>query len=86
MACGRMALCSPVPSYQKVAERSKGVGIRISHKQEEWESVLNEIFSNTIEWEKEETAAREVVENYYSTPIVAAQHANFVFQIVKGTD
>jgi glycosyltransferase involved in cell wall biosynthesis len=82
MACGRMALCSPVPSYQKVAERSQGMGIRICSKGEDWENILDEILSNSIEWEKEEQAARQVVEKYYSTPVVATQHAEYIFQIV----
>jgi glycosyltransferase involved in cell wall biosynthesis len=83
MACGRMALCSPVPSYQKVAERSHGLGIRICSKGEDWENIFDEILSNSIEWEKEEKAARKVVEKYYSTPVVAAQHAEYIFKTVN---
>jgi hypothetical protein len=83
MACGRMALCSPVPSYCKVEERANGVGIRICRQADDWERSLDEIFTGALDWEKEGNAACNVVEKYYSTPVVAVQHAEYVLNNVN---
>jgi hypothetical protein len=85
MACGRMAVCSPIPSYSMVANRSKGKGIRICHNREDWEKTFDEILSQAVDWEQEEKAANRVVEQYYSTPVVAAQHAAWVSKILNQT-
>lgn len=82
MACGRMALCSAVPSYVDVAERSGGRGIRICRTQEDWEQALESLLSARVDLEAEERAARRVVETYYSTAVVARAHSAFLREIV----
>jgi hypothetical protein len=84
MACGRMALASPVPSYTTVAERAGGKGIRICHTAADWERNLAELLDPNFDWEPEEIQARQVVEKYYATEKVAKTHAAFVNKIVKG--
>jgi len=83
MACGRMALCSPVPSYLKVACRAEGQGIRICNSIEDWDAALEDIFYKRIDWGKEELGAKSVVEKYYSTVVIAKKHAEFVNRIVN---
>lgn len=83
MACGRMALASAVPSYVSVSERSGGQGIRICRSSEEWDTAIDSILSGRVDLEKEGGAARDVVEKYYSTAIVAQQHAEFMRETVN---
>lgn len=82
MACGRMVLCSPLPSYINVYDRAKGMGIRVCKTSEDWEKALDAVLSQGFDREVEEMSARTVVEEYYSTPVVAQEHANFVKKIV----
>ena len=86
MACGRVALCSPVPSYVKVANRAGGRGIRILQDQNAWEKALDEVLSDKFDWEKEEMAAHSVVDKFYSTREVASAHAEFVRDVVNNRD
>ena len=85
MACGRVALCSPVPSYVKVAERSGGRGIRILNDPDAWEEALEEVLGSKFDWVKEELAAHSVVDRFYSTREVATAHAAFVQDVVNGS-
>ena len=84
MACGRMTLASPIPSYTTVAERAGGKGIRICHTGADWERNLAELLDPNFDWESEEIQARKVVEKHYATEKVAKTHAAFVNEIVKG--
>ena len=68
MACGRLAFCSPVPSYADVAARSGGRGLRICANDAEWDAALD---------------ARATVEQHYSTPVVAAQHAELLSRLLS---
>ena len=86
MACGRVALCSPVPSYVKVAERAGGLGIRILNDQEAWGKALEEVLGDNFDWETEELAAHSVVDRFYSTREVASAHAAFVRNVVNNSD
>jgi glycosyltransferase involved in cell wall biosynthesis len=81
MACGRVALCSAVPSYSDVAERSGGRGLRICREAADWRENLEAILSDRFAFEEEECAAREVVERHYSTPLVAESHVRFMREI-----
>ena len=81
MSCGRIAVGSPLPSYRDVAERSGGRGLRLCETEEEWEAALDAVLSGRIDLESEEEAARTVVEKYYSTPVVAAEHEKFVSEV-----
>lgn len=81
MSCGRLALGSPLPSYRDVAERSGGRGLRLCETDEEWEAALEAVLSDRFDFAAEEEAARAVVKEYYSTPVVAAEHAKFVSEV-----
>ena len=81
MACGRVALGSPLPSYLDVAERSAGYGLRICLDAAEWRENLEAILSGRFDFESEENAAREVVERHYSTTVVAESHVQFMREI-----
>ena len=84
MACGRIALGSPLPSYRDVAARSAGLGLRLCETDEDWSAALDAVLSGGIDFAAEEEAARAVVEKHYSTPVVAAAHAKFVAKICDG--
>jgi glycosyltransferase involved in cell wall biosynthesis len=78
MACGRLVICSPVPSYVKVWERSGGKGIRICCNNEEWEKAIDEILSGSVDWNDEGKAARNIVEKYYAVSEVGKTHASYL--------
>jgi hypothetical protein len=81
MACGRVAFGSPLPSYQDVARRSNGAGVRLCGDEPAWESALDAALSGTLDFATEEDAARTVVKDYYSSPVVAAAHRDFVTKV-----
>jgi glycosyltransferase involved in cell wall biosynthesis len=81
MACGRLALGSPLPSYREVAARSGSAGLRLCANDEEWSAAFDSILSGSFDFAGEEQAAREVVEKHYSTPVVAAAHREFVADV-----
>ena len=83
MACGRMVLCSPVPSYVTVARRAQNKGIRICETSLQWESWLEALLSRQIMLQEEERAARKVVEDYYETSVIARQHSTFVRRVIE---
>lgn len=82
MACGRMALCSPVPSYVRVAERAGYQGIRVCRTADDWAAALEALLDNAIDLEAEEAAARELVERHYATAVVARQHSEFLGRLL----
>ena len=82
MACGRLAFCSPVPSYADVAARSGGRGLRICANDAEWDAALDALLSGAMAPD-EELAARATVEQHYSTPVVAAQHAELLSRLLS---
>ena len=84
MARGCIALCSEVPSYVDVFERAEGVGIRICRNDEEWRRAFEEIISSDFDWEKEQEGATKVVNDYYSTEVVAKNHVGFVLSVLDG--
>ena len=81
MACGRMALGSPLPSYRDVRERSGGAGLRLCESDDDWSAALDAVLAGRIDLAAEEQAARKVVDEHYSTPIVAAAHARFLREV-----
>jgi hypothetical protein len=81
MACGRLAFGSPLPSYLDVASRSDGAGLRLCEDDDAWSSALDDALSGRLDFAAEESAAREVVRTFYSTPVVAAAHHEYVADI-----
>ncbi len=81
MACGRVALGSSLPSYQDVARRSGGAGLRVCADEDAWSVALDDALSGRLDFAAEETAAREVVEKFYETSVVAAAHHEFVAEV-----
>ena len=84
MACGRVALGSPLPSYREVAQRSGGAGLRLCEDDEAWAAAFDAVLSGSFDFAAEETAAREVVRAHYSTPVVAAAHRACVAEVCPG--
>lgn len=84
MACGRMALAAPVPSYVDVADRSAGAGVRICGTSEAWSEAVEGILAGRCDVAAEGRAARRVVEQHYATSVVAEQHAAFVREVTQG--
>jgi hypothetical protein len=81
MGCGRIALGSPLPSYQDVAARSGGAGLRRCADDDAWAAALEDVLSGRIDFAAEERAACEVVEKFYSTSVVAAAHHQYVAEV-----
>jgi len=85
MACGRVSLCSPVPSYVTVQERAAGVGIRVIDSPADWGPIFDQMLSGGFDFATEECGAREVVRKYYSTDVVAGQYSEFLEFVVDST-
>ena len=83
LACGRMALASPVPSYCDVASRARGAGVRICSTSAEWASALDRLLAGEVDWAAEEAGARRVVETFYATAVVARDHARFMDEVLS---
>ena len=83
MACGRVALGSPIQSYLDLAQRSGDRGIRICDTPADWERAFDLLLGGTLDWPAEEYAARHVVTEYYSTSVVAAAHAKYIRNILE---
>lgn len=83
MACGRMALCSPVPSYVNVHEYAAGKGIRICGTGEQWDAAMESLIAGDLDMESEERAARDVVERVYSTDVVADKHVSVMSDVLE---
>ncbi|MDH3467416.1 MAG: glycosyltransferase [Gammaproteobacteria bacterium] len=85
MACGRVVICSPVPSYSTVQERAGGVGIRVVDSPVGWASIFDQILTGGFDFATEERGAREVIRKYYSTDVVAGQYSEFLESVVGST-
>jgi hypothetical protein len=81
MSCGRVALGSPLPSYQEVARRSGSAGLRLCENEDDWAAALDAMLAGDFDFVAEEAAAREVVRAHYSTPVVAAVHRTCVAEV-----
>ena len=82
MACGRVVLGCPVPSYRDVAARSGGRGLRLCETEEQWCEALDAVLSGGFDFSAEEEAARTVVRHHYSTPVVAKEHRRFLEEVL----
>ncbi len=83
MARGRVVLCSPQPSYEDVAARSAGRGIRVCQSDDEWEAALIELIGPFFDWEGEQDAACRVVREHYATSVVAEAHVGFLGSLMR---
>lgn len=74
MACGLPAVTSPQPSYLDVRARCRhDRALIICSSDEEWISAIQGAMDNGA-WDDASDAARQVVSEHYSTPVVARQH------------
>jgi hypothetical protein len=83
MACGRLAIASPVPSYQDVAARTGGHGIWLCTGEHEWDEAFDRMLSPSMSWAAEEAAAAHVVRTHYATDVVAPLHAAYLRDILN---
>ena len=82
MAQGRMALCSEQMSYLDVAERAKGIGIRVCTEADDWRKAFDEIQRPEFDWASEQNGACRVVAEHYATPVVARDHLRFILGLL----
>lgn len=85
MARGRMVLCSDQPSYVDVADRAQSRGIRICKQDDDWYERMEEILSGKLEWKLEQEHAVNVVRDYYSVPVVAESHMQFLSKVIESS-
>lgn len=78
LACGLPAVVSPVPSYGEVAERASSGAIRLCPTSDDWSAALSAALDGSWDLAASGHAAREVVEQFYRTDIVARQHVEAV--------
>ncbi len=83
MACGLPAIASPVPSYRDLAERAGAGAVRLCHDEAAWGAALDEVIGmGEGERRVAGDAARAVVEEFYSTRVVATAHLAAVQDLV----
>ena len=82
MACGRLVLCSPQRSYETVAQRAGGRGIRICRSDADWEASLEQLLRGGIDLKAEGLEAQAVVNKWYSTEVMAEQHRAFMEKVI----
>jgi hypothetical protein len=80
MACGCIALGSPVPSYEKIQNRALNKEIVICHSLEEWQMAFELFLSNEIDVQIRESS-RKLVDKYYSSRVVAGQYVKVMQQL-----
>jgi len=85
MACGRVALCSPVPSYLEVERRAGGEGVTVCRTSADWDAAIAALLEDAAGRPRREEAARAVVASEYSTAVVAARHTDFLERVAGGT-
>lgn len=83
LARGRVVLCSPQPSYEDVAERAGGKGLRVCHSDDDWDAALSEIMAPSFDWDGEQAASCRMVREHYATSVVARTHAGFLEALVQ---
>ena len=83
MACGRLALASPVPSYQDVAARTDGHGLWLCDSEQDWNEAFEGVLSPAMRWDEEEAAAAHIVRHHYSTEVIAPAHADYLREILN---
>ena len=81
LARGRFVLCSDQQSYKDVYTRCNRTGMRVCANAEEWRMGFEEILSGMFSWESEQQTAIDVVRKWYSTPVVGAQHLDFIKEV-----
>jgi len=84
MACGRVALCSPVPSYVEVERRAAGTGVTVCRNGADWDAALDALMGGAAARAAAEQGARAVVERDYSTAVVTERHTVFLEQVAAG--
>ena len=84
MACGCVALGSPVPSYEKIQNRASDKEIVICHSVEEWQVAFEFVLSNAIDVQIRKSS-RKLVDQYYSSRVVAGQYIQFMQQLFADT-
>lgn len=85
MAVGLPALASPVPSYRDVASVAGEGAVMLSETALEWQEALTNFLTNPSSLEHAGATAREAVAGHYSTPVVAARHAEAVLRTFEQT-
>ena len=85
MACGCIALASPVPSYEKIRNRTSGQEIVICHSSEDWKTAFELILSAGIDHGIRESS-RNVVDKYYSSRVLSEQHVDFMQQLFSDVE
>tara|TARA_Y100000588_G_scaffold393499_1_gene509769 strand:+ start:170 stop:1249 length:1080 start_codon:yes stop_codon:yes gene_type:complete len=77
MACGCVALASPLPSYQDVWECSSGREIMLCSTIDEWYLAIDKIIGGQIDYEVR-ALSRNLVNEHYSSRTIARKHAEFL--------
>ena len=84
MAKGCVTLASEQESYIEVHDRANGHGLRICSSAKEWEVAFKEILNPNFSWQQEQDAAVNVVKQYYSSSVIAEQHASIINKALCG--
>jgi glycosyltransferase involved in cell wall biosynthesis len=79
MACGCLAIASPVPSYQTVFDRSSDGEIVICSTSADWVAAFDALLVGGISKETRKLST-QLVDQYYSSEVLAKDHCRVVGQ------
>ena len=79
MACGCLAIASPVPSYQTVFDRSSDGEIVICNTSADWVTAFDALLVGGISKETRKLST-QLVDQYYSSEVLAKDHCRVVGQ------
>jgi hypothetical protein len=81
MACGCIAVASPVPSYEEVRKRSSDEAITLCNTKEEWCQSFEKLLVEGVRNDSRDMAMT-VVDKYYSSGVVAETHSRFLERLL----
>ena len=81
MACGCVAVASPIPSYEEVRKRSSDEAITLCNTKEEWCQAFENLLVEGVRNDSREMAMI-VVDKHYSSRVVAETHSRFLERLL----
>jgi glycosyltransferase involved in cell wall biosynthesis len=85
MACGCIAMASPVPSYSLVRDLAQKEVVVLCETQDEWTAGFEELLSQQISGGLRQ-AARCVVDQHYSAQVLAKKHVKLMKRVFNDQD
>ena len=84
MACGCVALASPVPSYCDVQKVSHGDEVMLCSSEEEWSAAFDGLVNHGVGIDRRHRAY-QIVDQHYSSRVIAEKHVDYIKEVMSRT-